>query len=280
MNAFLQFCPKARQLRRLALQFRAMLRWRKDRRLKTWMEKAIASGFRFLGSEREFDELPDWRRFRILGLRLRSAVLVMTAHRALKPESREAYLMRAAPAVWADRGAASRKSFILGRLRAVSGLRAPVSGEPDLGLVALLAILRRCPNTGPTRPERVIRASDLGITASARHATPQSYETPSSIGSEAIRSPQPTDREVGYAFVKPSKNQRESNSCSEPFSEAVCPGTEARLGRRQAGPHHPLEQRSAGGAHQSTEGDQTSNVRTRGFRSAQGKGSTLGTNYP
>ena len=48
VNAFLQFCPKARHLRRLALQFPAMLRWRKDRRLKTWMEKATASGFRFL----------------------------------------------------------------------------------------------------------------------------------------------------------------------------------------------------------------------------------------
>ena len=48
LEAFLQFCPKARQLRKLALQFRAMLRWRKAERLKAWMEKAVASGFFFL----------------------------------------------------------------------------------------------------------------------------------------------------------------------------------------------------------------------------------------
>jgi hypothetical protein len=48
VDSFLQFCPKARQLRKLALQFRAMLRWRKAERLKAWMEKAVASGFFFL----------------------------------------------------------------------------------------------------------------------------------------------------------------------------------------------------------------------------------------
>ena len=48
LEAFLQFCPKARQLRKLALQFRAMLRWRKAERLKAWMEKAVASEFFFL----------------------------------------------------------------------------------------------------------------------------------------------------------------------------------------------------------------------------------------
>jgi transposase len=48
LEAFLRFCPKARQLRRLALQFRAMLRWRNAKRLSTWIDTAIASPFRFL----------------------------------------------------------------------------------------------------------------------------------------------------------------------------------------------------------------------------------------
>jgi len=48
VNAFLDFCPKARRLRRLALQFRAMLRWRKAARLATWIHTALSSGFSFL----------------------------------------------------------------------------------------------------------------------------------------------------------------------------------------------------------------------------------------
>ena len=48
LEGFLQFCPKARQLRKLALQFRAMLRWRKAGQLGPWMKRATASGFSFL----------------------------------------------------------------------------------------------------------------------------------------------------------------------------------------------------------------------------------------
>ncbi|MEP7308042.1 MAG: transposase [Acidobacteriota bacterium] len=48
VNAFLEFCPKARRLRRLALQFRAMLRWRKAGRLPAWIHTAASSGFSFL----------------------------------------------------------------------------------------------------------------------------------------------------------------------------------------------------------------------------------------
>ena len=44
LEAFLHFCPKARQLRKLALQFRAMLRWRKAGQLGPWMKRAAASG--------------------------------------------------------------------------------------------------------------------------------------------------------------------------------------------------------------------------------------------
>jgi len=45
LEAFLRFCPRAPQLRKLVLQFRALLRWRKADHLAVWMEKAIASGF-------------------------------------------------------------------------------------------------------------------------------------------------------------------------------------------------------------------------------------------
>jgi transposase len=60
VDCFLRFCPKARPLRRLALQFRAMLRWRKVKRLKPWMNQATKSGFAFLAQfaralQRDFD---------------------------------------------------------------------------------------------------------------------------------------------------------------------------------------------------------------------------------
>jgi transposase len=45
LEAFLRFCPQAHQLRKLVLQFRAMLRWRKADHLGAWMEKTMASGF-------------------------------------------------------------------------------------------------------------------------------------------------------------------------------------------------------------------------------------------
>ena len=48
LEVFLQFCPPARQLRRLALQFRALLRWRKIQRLTAWMKATTSSGFPFL----------------------------------------------------------------------------------------------------------------------------------------------------------------------------------------------------------------------------------------
>jgi transposase len=47
--AFLRACPDARDLRRLALQFRAMLRWRKATRLAAWMRAARLSAFHFVG---------------------------------------------------------------------------------------------------------------------------------------------------------------------------------------------------------------------------------------
>jgi transposase len=46
--AFLRACPHARDLRRLALQFRAMLRWRKAKRLAAWMHAARSSDFHFV----------------------------------------------------------------------------------------------------------------------------------------------------------------------------------------------------------------------------------------
>ena len=45
VDAFLQLCPTARRLRKLALQFRAMLRWRKATRLEAWMKVAASSEF-------------------------------------------------------------------------------------------------------------------------------------------------------------------------------------------------------------------------------------------
>jgi transposase len=48
VDAFLRLCPQARDLRRLALRFRAMLRWRKAKRLAAWMNAAVSSEFYFL----------------------------------------------------------------------------------------------------------------------------------------------------------------------------------------------------------------------------------------
>jgi transposase len=47
LDAFLRFCPKAQELRRFILQFRAMLRWRSAKKLGTWIKAAAASEFRF-----------------------------------------------------------------------------------------------------------------------------------------------------------------------------------------------------------------------------------------
>ena len=47
LDAFLRFCPKAHELRRFVLQFRAMMRWRSAKKLDTWIEAAAASKFRF-----------------------------------------------------------------------------------------------------------------------------------------------------------------------------------------------------------------------------------------
>jgi transposase len=44
-DSFLRFCPKAYKVRKLALQFRAMLRWRRSVRLGEWVEAAMRSGF-------------------------------------------------------------------------------------------------------------------------------------------------------------------------------------------------------------------------------------------
>ncbi len=48
LQPFLQFCPKAHVLRRFAMQFRAMMRWRNAGKLVSWIEAAMSSGFRFL----------------------------------------------------------------------------------------------------------------------------------------------------------------------------------------------------------------------------------------
>jgi transposase len=50
LEPFLQFCPKSRNLRRFAMKFRAMMRWRNAGRLPSWIEAAMSSGFRFLGA--------------------------------------------------------------------------------------------------------------------------------------------------------------------------------------------------------------------------------------
>jgi hypothetical protein len=47
-DSFLRFCPTAYKARRLALQFRAMLRWRRSVRLSEWIEQAGGSKFPFL----------------------------------------------------------------------------------------------------------------------------------------------------------------------------------------------------------------------------------------
>ena len=44
-DSFLRFCPAAYKVRRLVLQFRAMLRWRRSGRLVPWIKMAIGSGF-------------------------------------------------------------------------------------------------------------------------------------------------------------------------------------------------------------------------------------------
>jgi transposase len=47
-DSFLRFCPTAHKVRRLALRFRAMLRWRRSVRLSEWIEAATGSGFPFI----------------------------------------------------------------------------------------------------------------------------------------------------------------------------------------------------------------------------------------
>jgi transposase len=47
-DSFLRLCPTAYKVRRLALQFRAMLRWRRSVRLREWIEAPSGSGFAFL----------------------------------------------------------------------------------------------------------------------------------------------------------------------------------------------------------------------------------------
>jgi transposase len=44
-DSVLRFCPKAYKVRKLALQFRAMLRWRRSVRLGEWIGAAMISGF-------------------------------------------------------------------------------------------------------------------------------------------------------------------------------------------------------------------------------------------
>jgi transposase len=46
LDAFLRFCPKAHELRRFILKFRAMLRWRSAKKLDAWINAAAASEFR------------------------------------------------------------------------------------------------------------------------------------------------------------------------------------------------------------------------------------------
>jgi transposase len=47
-DSFLRFCPGAYRVRKLALQFRAMLRWRRSSRLAQWIATVTSSGFSFL----------------------------------------------------------------------------------------------------------------------------------------------------------------------------------------------------------------------------------------
>jgi len=47
-DSFLRFCPAAYKVRRLVLQFRAMLRWRRAGRLVPWIKMATGSGFAWI----------------------------------------------------------------------------------------------------------------------------------------------------------------------------------------------------------------------------------------
>src|ERR1700727_904378 len=47
LDAFLRSCPKAHELRRFILQFRAMMRWRSAKKLGTWIKTADGSEFPF-----------------------------------------------------------------------------------------------------------------------------------------------------------------------------------------------------------------------------------------
>jgi hypothetical protein len=47
-DSFLRFCPGAYRVRKLALQFRAMLRWGRSSRLAQWIATATSSEFFFL----------------------------------------------------------------------------------------------------------------------------------------------------------------------------------------------------------------------------------------
>jgi transposase len=47
LDAFLRFCPKVRELRRFILQFRAMMRWRSAKKLRSWIKSAATSEFQF-----------------------------------------------------------------------------------------------------------------------------------------------------------------------------------------------------------------------------------------
>jgi len=48
LEAFLRFCPEGHKLRKLVLQFRAVLQWRKTDKLSGWMERAVGSQFPFV----------------------------------------------------------------------------------------------------------------------------------------------------------------------------------------------------------------------------------------
>ncbi len=48
LDGFVRFCPKAHELRRFVLRFRAMLRWRSAKKLAAWTKAAAASDFRFV----------------------------------------------------------------------------------------------------------------------------------------------------------------------------------------------------------------------------------------
>jgi transposase len=47
-DSFLRFCPIAHKVRKLALRFRAMLRWRRSVRLGPWIETAVSSKFHLI----------------------------------------------------------------------------------------------------------------------------------------------------------------------------------------------------------------------------------------